>query len=242
MKKINNKGYLLVEIIVAFTLAMAVAYFLAEITISLKNKEEDLNKKVAYNTDRALITKEIMDDSNKYRISNVNIVDNHTVKLTFDGLGDKVLSYNSSSKTITYGDLVVKLDDTLTEIGNFEVKKVDNDTFLTIKLSAKSLVGNNEVYVDKNTVVSMNMFGFTPKIFDLFEDNFKEFLNNIDTTNEYLVPIEINKYIKKNLINVSVINTTSMWYGITYKDDLKLIRDEINRLINDGVYPNDLWK
>ena len=139
MKKINNKGYLLVEIIVAFTLAMAVAYFLAEITISLKNKEEDLNKKVAYNTDRALITKEIMDDSNKYRISNVNIVDNHTVKLTFDGLGDKVLSYNSSSKTITYGDLVVKLDDTLTEIGNFEVKKVDNDTFLTIKLSAKSL-------------------------------------------------------------------------------------------------------
>ena len=108
MKKINNKGYLLVEIIVAFTLAMAVAYFLAEITISLKNKEEDLNKKVAYNTDRALITKEIMDDSNKYRISNVNIVDNHTVKLTFDGLGDKVLSYNSSSKTITYGELVVK--------------------------------------------------------------------------------------------------------------------------------------
>lgn len=110
------------------------------------------------------------------------------------------------------------------------------------KLSAKTLVGNNEVYIDKNTVVSMNMFGFTPKIFDLFEDNFKAFLNNVDATNEYLVPIEINKYIKKNLIKVSVINTTSMWYGITYKDDLKLIRDEINRLINDGVYPKELWK
>ena len=108
------------------------------------------------------------------------------------------------------------------------------------KLSAKTLVGNNEVSVDKNTVVSMNMFGFTPKIFDLFEDNFKEFLNNIDDTNEYLVPVEINKYIKKNLINVSVINTTSMWYGITYKNDLNLIRGEINRLINDGVYSRDL--
>ena len=157
MKKINNKGYLLVEIIVAFTLAMAVAYFLAEITISLKNKEEDLNKKVAYNTDRALITKEIMDDSNKYRISNVNIVDNHTVKLTFDGLGDKVLSYNSSSKTITYGDLVVKLDDTLTEIGNFEVKKVDNDTFLTIKLSAKSLY--SDVDYGLNLRIALNTEG-----------------------------------------------------------------------------------
>lgn len=110
------------------------------------------------------------------------------------------------------------------------------------KLFAKTLLGNNEVSIDKNTVVSMNMFGFTPKIFDLFEDNFKEFLNNIDATNEYLVPIEINKYIRNKLINVSVINTTSMWYGITYKDDLKLIRDEINRLINDGVYPKELWK
>lgn len=110
------------------------------------------------------------------------------------------------------------------------------------KLFAKTLLGNNEIHVDKNTIISMNMFGFTPKIFDLLEDGFKEFLKNIDTTNEYLVPIEINKYIKKKLINVSVINTTSIWYGITYKDDLNLIRGEINRLINDGVYPKNLWK
>lgn len=110
------------------------------------------------------------------------------------------------------------------------------------KLFAKTLLGNNEIHVDKNTIISMNMFGFTPKIFDLLEEGFKDFLNNVDATNEYLVPIEINKYIKKKLINVSVINTTSIWYGITYKDDLNLIRGEINRLINDGVYPKNLWK
>lgn len=110
------------------------------------------------------------------------------------------------------------------------------------KLFAKTLLGNNEIHVDKNTIISMNMFGFTPKIFDLLEDGFNDFLNNVDATNEYLVPIEINKYIKKKLINVSVINTTSIWYGITYKDDLNLIRGEINRLINDGVYPKNLWK
>ena len=110
------------------------------------------------------------------------------------------------------------------------------------KLFAKTLLGNNEIHVDKNTIISMNMFGFTPKIFDLLEDGFKDFLNNVDATNEYLVPIEINKYIKKKLINVSVINTTSIWYGITYKDDLNLIKGEINRLINDGVYPKNLWK
>ena len=60
-------------------------------------------------------------------------------------------------------------------------------------------------------------------------------------TSEYLVPVEINNYLKKKLINVKVIKTTSKWYGITYKEDLKILKDEINKLVNDGVYPKDLW-
>ena len=43
------------------------------------------------------------------------------------------------------------------------------------KLFAKTLLGNNEIHVDKNTIISMNMFGFTPKIFDLLEDGFNDF-------------------------------------------------------------------
>lgn len=164
-----------------------------------------------------------------------NFIKNNKIDNEFAVIGYNVLETITDNGSVKRGICNIK-NNYLVSLDESIISK-DGD-----KLSAKTLVGNNEVYVDKNTVVSMNMFGFTPKIFDLLEDDFKEFLNNIDATNEYLVPIEINKYIKKNLINVSVINTTSMWYGITYKDDLNLIRDEINKLINDGVYPKELWK
>lgn len=164
-----------------------------------------------------------------------NFIKNNKIDNEFAVIGYNVLETITDNGSVKRGICNIK-NNYLVSLDESIISK-DGD-----KLSAKTLVGNNEVYVDKNTVVSMNMFGFTPKIFDLLEDDFKEFLNNIDATNEYLVPIEINKCIKNKLINVSVINTTSMWYGITYKDDLNLIRDEINRLINDGVYPKELWK
>ena len=61
-------------------------------------------------------------------------------------------------------------------------------------------------------------------------------------TAEYLIPEEVNKYLRNGIVNVKVIKTTSKWYGITYKEDLQLIKDEIKKLISDGVYPENLWK
>lgn len=164
-----------------------------------------------------------------------NYVRNNKRDNEFAVIGYNVLETITDNGTVKRGICNIK-NNYLISLDESIISKKDN------KFSAKTLVGNNEVHVDKNTIVSMNMFGFTPKIFNLLEDSFNEFLNNIDDANEYLVPIEINKYIKNKLINVSVINTTSMWYGITYKEDLKLIRNEINELINDGVYPKELWK
>lgn len=164
-----------------------------------------------------------------------NYVRNNKRDNEFAVIGYNVLETITDNGTVKRGICNIK-NNYLISLDESIISKKDN------KFSAKTLVGNNEVHVDKNTIVSMNMFGFTPKIFNLLEDSFNEFLNNIDDANEYLVPIEINKYIKNKLINVSVINTTSMWYGITYKEDLKLIRNEINKLINDGVYPKELWK
>ena len=164
-----------------------------------------------------------------------NFIKNNKINNEFAVIGYNILETITDNGSVKRGicniknNYLVSLDESIISRGGD-------------KLFAKTLLGNNEIHVDKNTIISMNMFGFTPKIFDLLEDGFKDFLNNVDATNEYLVPIEINKYIKKKLINVSVINTTSIWYGITYKDDLNLIKGEINRLINDGVYPKNLWK
>lgn len=164
-----------------------------------------------------------------------NFIKNNKINNEFAVIGYNILETITDNGSVKRGICNIK-NNYLVSLDESIISR-DGD-----KLFAKTLLGNNEIHVDKNTIISMNMFGFTPKIFDLLEYGFKDFLNNVDATNEYLVPIEINKYIKKKLINVSVINTTSIWYGITYKDDLNLIKGEINRLINDGVYPKNLWK
>ena len=60
----NNKGYMLVEIILASALAMIVAYFVIELTIKLKNKNDDLLVKTLVATDQAIIYNTIMKDLN----------------------------------------------------------------------------------------------------------------------------------------------------------------------------------
>lgn len=108
--------------------------------------------------------------------------------------------------------------------------------------NATSLFTDEEVVVSDNTPVSMNMFGFTPRIFDLIEDNFKEFLETNDImTLEYLIPVEVSRYLSKNLVKVKVLVTTSKWYGITYKEDKELLVSEINKLIEKNEYPKNLW-
>ena len=88
----------------------------------------------------------------------------------------------------------------------------------------------------------MNMFGFTTRVFDLLESNFKQFLETNDIISlEYLIPVELGKYVTKNIVKVKVLETKSNWYGITYKEDKELLVKEINKLIENGEYPNKLW-
>lgn len=110
------------------------------------------------------------------------------------------------------------------------------------KLVGTELETGKEINVDKNTLVSMNMFGFTPKIFELLEKNFKDFLLSHDIMkSEYLIPSELSKYIKEGLIDLKVLETDSKWFGITYKEDKEEFTEEINKLVKKGIYPTKLW-
>lgn len=150
-------------------------------------------------------------------------------------IGYNVLDTITDNGSVKRGVCNIK-DDYLVSLDESIISK-DNH-----KLSCKTLADNKDIKINNDTIVSMNMFGFTPKVLELFNENFKEFFDNNDLmTSEYLVPVEINNYLKKKLINVKVIKTTSKWYGITYKEDLNILKDEINKLVNNGVYPKDLW-
>ena len=101
------------------------------------------------------------------------------------------------------------------------------------------------VVVDDNTPVSMNMWGFTPDYFEHSEAYFKEFLSdpkNMENLKaEFFIPLMVNKLINEKTATVKVLDTTSKWFGVTYAADRQDTVDRIQKLVDEGVYPNKLF-
>lgn len=91
--------------------------------------------------------------------------------------------------------------------------------------------------------VSMNFWGFTPKIFELSTDMFKKFaLENADNPkSEFFIPLVAEELIEKNLASFKVIPTQNKWFGVTYKEDKPIVQESIDNLVNSGEYPDNLW-
>ena len=103
----------------------------------------------------------------------------------------------------------------------------------------------NQVACDPKSHVSMNRWGFTPDFLDELESGFKEFLSNIkegDIKAEYLLPTIVDQLIKSNQANVSVLETKDKWFGVTYKEDKPVVVQSIKKLIEEGKYPEKLYK
>ena len=95
----------------------------------------------------------------------------------------------------------------------------------------------------KDTIVSMNMWGFTPDYFEYSEEYFKEFLKaNMDNLKaEYFIPLMVNKLINDGTARVKVLDTTSKWFGVTYAADRQGVVDKIQALVDAGEYPAKLF-
>ena len=101
------------------------------------------------------------------------------------------------------------------------------------------------VVIDDNTPVSMNMWGFTPDYFRYSENYFREFLsdekNMTNLKSEYFIPLMVNKLITDGTASVSVLDTTSKWFGVTYPEDRPETVARIKKLVEERVYPNKLF-
>ena len=99
--------------------------------------------------------------------------------------------------------------------------------------------------LDENVPVSMNMWGFTPDYFEYSEAYFKEFLSdpkNMENLKaEFFIPLMVNKLINDGTATVEVLDTTSVWFGVTYAADRDATVERIAKLVADGVYPNKLF-
>lgn len=154
-----------------------------------------------------------------------------------------------------FGLIGYRACNTITENGSVKrgVCEIENNSLVGIDESSiervddhihcKSLVDGKEYDVELNRLVSMNMLLFTPKIFNYLEKDFVNFLNGMKDKekDEFLIPEVVDQHIKSGDVSVKVIETDSVWYGVTYKEDKDSVKDAINNLINNGEYNKNLW-
>lgn len=97
-----------------------------------------------------------------------------------------------------------------------------------------------ELSVD--TRVSMNFWCFDPSFFSYTQQLFTDFLqaHGQELKSEFFIPIVADKFIQEGG-KVEIIPTTSLWFGVTYKEDAPFVQDSLNKLITAGEYPNKLW-
>jgi dTDP-glucose pyrophosphorylase len=95
----------------------------------------------------------------------------------------------------------------------------------------------------ENTPVSMNMWALTPDYFDYSEEAFKLFLDERgnELKSEFFIPLVVNNLVKSSTATVKVLDTTSQWFGVTYKEDKPAVIEQINKLIEQKIYPSVLW-
>lgn len=100
--------------------------------------------------------------------------------------------------------------------------------------------------LDPNTLVSMNFWGFTPKIFEECEVLFKDFIGEAVKENpmkcEHVIPTAIGTLVKDNKFKVKMLSSKDEWFGVTYKEDKPSVVAKIQKMKDDGIYPFDLWK
>lgn len=98
--------------------------------------------------------------------------------------------------------------------------------------------------LDGNSLVSMNMWGFMPDIFENMEKDFNAFLKAIpegEIKAEYALPTMIDKMITANNLSVHVLSTDAVWFGVTYIEDKPTVAAALSKKHENGEYPERLF-
>ena len=184
--------------------------------------------------------------------------DDYYGKVAFKKLHDFLIedSHRNSEFTMAMAGFILK--NTLSDNGTVTrgICVEDEAGYLHRVIETKGIIRNNQGTIDcdteeskdiiqENNRVSMNMWAGYPCFIDYLENGFKEFLlddSGDELTKEYLLPIIVDQLIKTNRASVKVLETTDKWFGVTYPEDKQLVQDSIHELIEQGIYPEKLWK
>lgn len=151
----------------------------------------------------------------------------------------------------TFSMVAFQLDKTLSEFGGVTrglctVKDGLLDTVIEtgeLRESDHGISSDRDIELDGNEPVSMNVWGFTPDLFDYLQSMFVDFLEKEgnEMKSEYLIPFVVNGLIRSGQEKVHVLRSNAAWFGVTYKKDRTFVLGEIQKLIQTGVYPENLF-
>ena len=121
------------------------------------------------------------------------------------------------------------------DTGNGFLKKV---TEITKTAPDGSIEKEGErIVLPGDTPVSMNLWGLTPDIFDVLEEDYSKFLAEANLMkDEFFIPSVISKAVDTGRATVRVFRNADKWYGITYREDLQEVKEAIGGYIHDGMY------
>jgi len=101
-----------------------------------------------------------------------------------------------------------------------------------------------ERFLTGNEIVSMNLWGFQPSIFHHLKVHFRRFLErqSNERNSELFIPTVVDELVEKEKVKVKVLHTNDKWFGVTYRRDAATAARCIRRLIDQGLYPENLWE
>ena len=141
------------------------------------------------------------------------------------------------------------LKNTLSDNGGVTrgICKMDEYNNLTEIVETSNIVKNAEgaeadgVKLDTESLVSMNMWGFSKSILDEIEKGFPAFLEKGLKENpmkcEYYLPGVVSDLLGENRATVAVLKSADKWYGVTYKEDKPVVMEAIRKMEEEGLYP-----
>lgn len=97
--------------------------------------------------------------------------------------------------------------------------------------------------IDENAIVSMNMWGFLPSLFDYLEEDLHIFLkeNSSDLKKEFLLPSVINEIITSGRTEILIKQSPEKWFGMTYREDREEVSNKLKSLVSQQLYPSPIW-
>lgn len=163
----------------------------------------------------------------------------------------------SNTDPSRYAMVGYRVGNTVTEHGSVSrgVCRVENGMLADITERAKiykrgsgaAYTEDGETFVDLpgDTLVSMNMWGFTHEMMEQLHNRFPVFLNEklpVDPLKcEYFLPFVVDEQIKQGQAGVQVLPCEEVWYGVTYREDLEGVRTAIEDMKKQGIYTTQLW-